>query len=48
MIAMEFFAPETMSWQSAALRFAFAVVLPLLIGLERFFRQNPLISDHLS
>mgnify|MGYP005988488263 CR=1 FL=1 len=39
---MEFFSPETMSWQNAGLRFAFATVLPFLIGLERFFRRKPI------
>ena len=39
---MDFFSPETMSWQNAGLRFAFATVLPFLIGLERFFRRKPI------
>lgn len=39
---MEFFVPETMDWQGAALRFAFATVLPFLIGLERFLRRKPI------
>lgn len=39
---MEFFAPETMSWESAALRFTFATVLPFLIGMERFLRRKPI------
>ena len=39
---MEFFSPQTMSWDSALLRFAFATVLPFLIGLERYFRRKPI------
>ncbi|WP_100259217.1 MgtC/SapB family protein [Qipengyuania seohaensis] len=39
---MEFFAPETMSWESAAWRFAFATLLPFLIGMERFLRRKPI------
>ena len=39
---MEFFAPETMNWEGAGLRFAFATILPLFIGLERFFRRKPI------
>lgn len=39
---MDFFAPETMSWEDVGLRFAFATILPFLIGLERFFRRKPI------
>ena len=39
---MEFFEPETMDWGGAAIRFAFATVLPFLIGLERFLRRKPI------
>lgn len=39
---MDFFAPETMSWEDVGLRFAFATILPFLIGLERFLRRKPI------
>ena len=39
---MDFFAPETMSWEDVWLRFAFATILPFLIGLERFLRRKPI------
>ena len=39
---MEFFESETMIWEDAAIRFAFATGLPLLIGLERFLRRKPI------
>lgn len=39
---MEYFIPETMAWEEAALRLAFATVLPFLIGLERFLRRKPI------
>lgn len=39
---MNFFAPETMSWEDVGLRFAFATILPFLIGLERFLRRKPI------
>lgn len=31
-----------MSWEDVGLRFAFATILPFLIGLERFFRRKPI------
>lgn len=39
---MDFFAPETMNWEDVGLRFAFATLLPFLIGLERFLRRKPI------
>ena len=39
---MEFFEPETMDWGGTAIRFAFATILPFLIGLERFLRRKPI------
>ena len=39
---MEFFESETMIWEDAAIRFAFATGLPFLIGLERFLRRKPI------
>ena len=39
---MEAFTPGTMTWETAAIRLAFATVLPLLIGLERFLRRKPI------
>ena len=39
---MDFFAPETMSWEDVGLRFAFATILPFLIGLERFLGRKPI------
>lgn len=31
-----------MSWEDVGLRFAFATILPFLIGLERFLRRKPI------
>ena len=39
---MEFLEPGTLDWGGAAIRFAFATVLPFLIGLERFLRRKPI------
>ena len=39
---MNNFTPETMEWTQALLRLAAATILPLLIGLERFWREKPI------
>jgi putative Mg2+ transporter-C (MgtC) family protein len=36
------FTPQHITWLEAGLRIAFAIILPLLIGLERFLRKKPI------
>lgn len=36
------FAPQTITWADALLRLFAATALPLIIGLERFFRRKPI------
>lgn len=38
----EHFHPSAMSWLDVALRLAFATILPLIIGLERYFHKKPI------
>ena len=38
----EQFHPSAMSWLDVALRLGFATILPLIIGLERFFHKKPI------
>ena len=38
----EQFHPSAMTWLDVALRLGFATVLPLIIGLERFFHKKPI------
>ena len=38
----EQFHPSAMSWLDVALRLGFATLLPLIIGLERFFHKKPI------
>lgn len=38
----EFASPTTLSWTQASVRMGAATLLPLLIGLERFFRSKPI------
>jgi len=36
------FSPEHIGWLEAAMRMGCAIVFPLLIGLERYFRKKPI------
>ena len=36
------FEPQHVSWAEAGLRLTLAIVLPLLIGMERFLRKKPI------
>lgn len=38
----EMFGPDTIGWSEAVWRMAAATLLPLSIGLERFFRRKPI------
>lgn len=36
------FSPVHLGWTEAALRFGFALIIPLLIGFERYLRKKPI------
>lgn len=38
----ELFTPRTLTWLDFSVRIAFATLLPLAIGLERFLRRKPI------
>ncbi|MDC0738108.1 MgtC/SapB family protein [Cognatishimia sp. SS12] len=38
----ELFAPDTLSWGNALLKLAAAIVLPMALGLERFWHRKPM------